>query len=492
MRKTYIIAVAALITGVAIGHYGFGYGDNSSAKSGEKEILYWVAPMDPNFRRDKPGKSPMGMDLIPVYEGDGASEDNENALELSPAVVNNIGVRKTQVTVSDLHREINTVGIVTLDETKTSHVHIRASGWIEKLNQKTAGEHVKKGDVLFEIYSPEIVAAQSEYLQAIGLHNKSLTEAAKSRLSVLGMTESDIASIKANGKTKDRVSVLAPQDGIILDVNVGEGMYVTSGLTIFSLADLSTIWVQADVFEAQAEWVQVGQAVKLTLPYTPGDVWEGRVKFIYPRIDTKSRTVQVRLEFNNKDNVLKPNMYGEVEIASAPIENALSIPREALIRTGKTDRVILALGDGKFRPAEVIAGTEVADRVVIENGLTEGEEIVTSGQFLIDSEASITGAFLRMMEEDTPGMDMDMSMDDDEPGGKPVHHGMGTVVSISEDGSVTLTHDPIDSLGWPSMTMDFSVADGVDISMFEAGDRMHFMIVKTDEGPFIITTAMKM
>lgn len=493
MRKTFIIGVVALTAGIAIGHFGFGTKsgtDMESADSSEREILYWVAPMDPNFRRDTPGKSPMGMDLIPVYEGEESGDNDENALQISASVVNNIGVRTAPATVSDLYREINSVGYVTMDETRTSHVHVRSAGWIEKLNKKAVGEPVKKGEVVFELYSPELVAAQSEYLQALRLKNPPLISASADRLRALGMTANDIVTIEKNGKTMERIEVLAPQDGVIMKLSVGEGMYITPGRTVFSLADLSRIWVKVEVFEAQSSWVAVGQDVALTLPYAPGEIRSGTVNYIYPDVDPKSRTIQVRLAFDNTDGKLKPNMFGEVSINASAIENALSIPREALIRTGKTDRVILALGDGKFRPAEVVAGVEVGDRVVITDGLAEGEHVVTSGQFLLDSEASLNGAFLRMLDADSEeGMGMDMAGD---IGDEAVHHGMGTVVSINDNGTVTMTHDPIESLGWPEMTMDFAVAPSVDLSVFEAGDRMHFMIKKSDAGLFIITTAMKM
>lgn len=487
MRKTYMFGAAGIALGLFVGYIGAGMGSQSDTTrpSGEKEILYWVAPMDANYRRDKPGKSPMGMDLIPVYAGEEPGLESEDALQISAATANNIGVRTALATVSDLNHEIDTVGFVTIDETRTSHVHVRTSGWIDVLYRKAVGEPVAKGEPIFELYSPDLVAAQAEYLQALKLNNGPFLDAAQNRLHALGMTPSEIDELKAGGKVKERIAVQAPQDGFIMALNVGEGMYVTPGQTVFSLADLSRIWVKAEVFEAHAGLVSVGQKAELTFPYFPGESWTGSVGYIYPEVDPKSRTVQVRLSFANADGKLKPNMHGDIVIAADASENALSIPKEALIRTGKTDRVILALDEGKFRPAEVVAGAEIEDRVIILDGLSEGEEVVSSGQFLIDSEASLNGAFLRMLDENSEEAEEDTDTEG-------VYHGMGTVQALKDDGSVTLSHEPIEALDWPAMTMDFLVAASVDLSPFEAGDRMHFTIVRTDEGPFMITMAMKM
>lgn len=494
MRKTVITAVIALTIGVGLGFGAGMLGDkpetSTSARTDEKEILYWVAPMDPNYRRDEPGKSPMGMDLIPIYAGEGDGDD-PNALKISAAMVNNIGVRTSVASVADLSREINTVGFITFDEDRTSHVHVRTAGWVEKLYRKAIGEFVKEGEVIFELYSQELVNAQIELQQALRLKQQALVSAAEERLKAFGMTARQIAALKAGGEVRQRIEVLAPQDGVIVKLEIGEGMHVTPGKTVFSLADLSTVWIKVDVFESQSDWVREGQPTIMTLPFLPGETWQGTVDYVYPIVDPMSRTVQVRLAFSNSDGRLKPNMYGEVEIAASPLENVVSIPREALIRSGKTDRVILALGDGKYRPAEVIAGIESGDRVEIRDGLSPGEVIVTSGQFLIDSEASINSAFLRMLDAGASsgheGHDMA-----DMPTDTQVHHGMGILNSIAADGTLNITHEPIPSLGWPAMTMDFNAADAIDLSSFGVGDRIHFELTQTSDGPFVITKASKM
>lgn len=368
-----------------------------SASAEENEILYWVAPMDPNYRRDEPGKSPMGMDLVPVYAnaaGDG------NSVSIDPAMIQSLGVRTAIVERGKLWRLINTVGYVAFDERKLSHLHLRTEGWIEKLNVKSDGERVKKGDVLFELYSRELVNAQEEYLQALRGSNDHLERASRERLEALGMSSAQIKQVARNKRAYQKVRILASQDGIIDSLNVREGMYVKPDTEVLTLADLSSIWLLVDIFERQANWVATGQPAEVRLGYLPGRLWEGEVEFIYPTIDPMTRTLQARLRFDNLDEALKPDMYANVRIYAGPKDAVLNIPREALIKTGDSQRVIVALGEGKFRAQEVNAGIESGDFVEIISGLHEGDRVVTSGQFLIDSEASLRASFGRMDEAD--------------------------------------------------------------------------------------------
>ncbi|MDH5408341.1 MAG: efflux RND transporter periplasmic adaptor subunit, partial [Gammaproteobacteria bacterium] len=275
--------------------------------SGEKKILYWVAPMDPAYRRDEPGKSPMGMDLVPVYdEGDG------NDVKISPAVENNMGVRTRVVERKKLWRRIDTVGYVDFDENKISHIHIRSKGWIQKLVVQSEGERVKKGQLLFELYSPELVNAQDDFLQAVRTGNKFLLGASRERLIALGISEQQIKEIRRKNRSNQYVRVYAPQDGIVSKLMVREGMYITPMMEVMSLADLSTIWILAEVFESQANWVKEGQSADVKLSYVPGREWEGKVEYIYPSLNQKTRTLKVRLRFDNPDEVLKPNMFADV------------------------------------------------------------------------------------------------------------------------------------------------------------------------------------
>jgi len=371
-----------------------GTGSTSTAIAAEDgEIRYWVAPMDPAYRRDKPGKSPMGMDLVPVY----ADSENENGIvKINPVMVQNLGVRTATVERGKLWRMVDAVGYVAFDERKLSHVHLHTDGWIEKLNVKSNGERVKKGDVLFELYSRDLVNAQEEYVQALRGSNDYLKRASRERLEALGMSTQQIDEVKKKRRAFRQVRVLASQDGIVHNLNVREGMFVKPSMEVMTLADLSTVWLLVDVFERQSNWVSVGQPAEVRLGYLPGREWEGNVEFVYPTIDPKTRTLQARLSFDNPDETLKPNMYANVRIYAGPKRDVLSIPREALIKSSDSQRVILSLGEGRFRAAPVRAGMESGEWVEIIDGLNEGDKVVTSAQFLIDSEASLKASFSRM------------------------------------------------------------------------------------------------
>ncbi len=368
----------------------------------DKEILYWVAPMDPNYKRDKPGQSPMGMDLIPVYAD---PDSNGNTVNIAPEVVQNLGVRISVAERTRLWRGIDTVGYVNYDESKVSHIHLRTEGWIEKLTVQSEGERVKKGDFLFDLYSPRLVNAQEELVTAIASGNKGLIRASKERLSSLGVSSSQIAQLQKDKKIRQRISIYAPQDGVVSTLPVREGMFVKPAMKVMSLGDLSSIWILAEVFERQSGWVSVGQPAEVRLSYQPGKVWEGVVEYIYPDLDPKTRTLKVRLRFDNPGELLKPNMYANIRIFGGPKEDVIVIPLEGLIRTGREERVIIDLGEGRFEARTVTAGIESGDYVEIIQGVDEGEKVVISGQFLIDSEASMRASLTRMSGEDKDQME---------------------------------------------------------------------------------------
>ncbi|MDH5736598.1 MAG: efflux RND transporter periplasmic adaptor subunit, partial [Gammaproteobacteria bacterium] len=310
----------------------------------DKKILYWVAPMDANYRRDAPGKSPMGMDLIPVYEeSEDKNTDDGPVVKISPAVINNMGVRTATVERGPLWRRIDTVASVDYDESKVSHIHLRTDGWIENLNVRSEGERIKKGDRLFNVYSPTLVNAMEEYVQSLTSNNRRLVNASRDRLGSLGISNQQIDVLEKNRKVPQTVSIYAQQDGVVVSLMVREGMYVKPDTEIMRLADLSRVWILAEVFETQADWVELGQSADVSLSYLPGRQWEGKVEYIYPTLDAKTRTLKVRLQFDNPDEALKPNMYGHVSIYGGAKKDVLIMPREALIRTGHEQRVIMNL-----------------------------------------------------------------------------------------------------------------------------------------------------
>jgi Cu(I)/Ag(I) efflux system membrane fusion protein len=370
-------------------------------QEGDREVLYWVAPMDPNYRRDKPGKSPMGMALVPVYAS--ADDAPGNIVSIEPAIVQNLGVRTTTAERTRLWRGINTVGYVDYDESKTSHIHLRTEGWIERLAVESEGERVHKGQRLFDLYSPALVNAQEEFIQALKIGNKGLEQASRARLAALGIPEDQIRQLKKDRRARQTITLYAPQDGVVSMLPVREGMFVKPADLVMSLAELSTVWLLAEVFERQADWVKVGQPAEVRLPYLPGRTWEGRVEYIYPSLDPKTRTLKARLRFDNPDEALKPNMYAHVKIFGGPREDTIVIPLEALIRTGREERVILSLGEGRFESRTVTAGIESGDWVEILKGIDAGEAVVISGQFLIDSEASLKASMRRMGSPDGDG-----------------------------------------------------------------------------------------
>ena len=399
MKKMLIIAaalMAAFVFGLGAGRFWSTGSDvpANSASNGEREILYWTAPMDPGIRSDSPGKSPMGMDLVPVY-ADEVGTEVPGVVSIDAAIVNNLGVRTAAAERGVLSRRIETVGYVGYDEDTLHHVHTRVEGWIEKLAVKATGDPVKKGQVLFALYSPTLVNAQEEFIATLNSSVQGLADASRQRLLALGVSQAEIARLASDRRVQQRVEVFAQADGFIAHLGVREGIFVTPATDIMSIAELDQVWVLAEVFERQAAWVQPGQGADVELDYLPGKHWQGTVDYVYPELDEKTRTLKVRLRFGNADRVLRPNMFTRVTIFGTETDAVVHVPREALIRGGKSDRVILSLGDGRFRAQPVATGIHSGDRVEILRGIAEGEQVVTSGQFLIDSESNIDTALER-------------------------------------------------------------------------------------------------
>jgi Cu(I)/Ag(I) efflux system membrane fusion protein len=398
-----IFLLAAAVAGFLAGRFYIPSGDGSPATSGdggERETLYWVAPMDANYRRDEPGKSPMGMDLVPVYADEVDSQPG--TVKIDPTVVNNLGVRTARAERGALSRHIDTVGYVQFDEDTLHHVHTRVDGWIEKLATKATGDPVEQGQLLFELYSPTLVNAQQEFLAALRSNNAVLRQASRERLTALGVTEGEIARLEKERTVRQRVRVYAEADGVIAHLAVREGIFVTPANEVMSIAELDKVWVLAEVFEREAAWVKPGQMAMVELDYLPGKMWHGTVDYVYPELDPKTRTLTVRIRFDNEDEMLRPNMFARVTIYAEDTGSVVHVPREAVIRGGTIDRVVVALGEGRYRSRKVTLGIESHDRVAIRSGLEAGEEIVVSGQFLIDSESNIEAALARMDRQDEP------------------------------------------------------------------------------------------
>ena len=470
--------IIAIIIGAAIGSGTLGLFLNPNSEgpktnSEEKKPLYWVAPMDSNYRRDKPGKSPMGMDLIPVYEDESSTDDfGPGAVRVAPHVVNNLGVRTAPVELENMHTEISTVGYVQYDEDKLIHIHPRVDGWIEKLYVKAEGDPVEKGQPLYSLYSPQLVNAQEELLIALKRNNGSLVTAAKDRLKALQLSAGLIKELEQTKKVQQTITFYSPQAGVVDGLKIREGFYVKPGDTLLSIGKLDQVWVEAEVFERDAALIKEGLPVSMTLDYLPGEDWTGVVDYVYPALNSKTRTLRVRLKFGNPDFQLKPNMFAQVSIHANQADSAIIVPKEAVIRTGKQDRVVLALGDGQFKSIEVTIGRVDKDSIEILSGLNEDDVVVTSAQFLIDSESSKSSDFKRMTHDEVPNS---IWM-------------QGEVNSVmTGHRMVNITHGPAEAWDWPEMTMDFNVAENVDVDSLKSGQSLHFEVSKTEDSGYEVT-----
>ena len=459
-----------------------GSSDSKSKKANEP--LYWVAPMDANYRRDKPGKSPMGMDLVPVYEEGAGADDSPGTIKIDPNVVNNLSVKTGEVRKDSLVNTVKTVGYVTYDETKITRVHTRTEGWIEKLFVNHAGQRIEAGQPLFTMYSPALVNAQQEYLLAKKRNNNSLLKAAKQRLHSLNFDAKELKKLNQQEKPLQNVTFYAKSNGLVDELDVREGAFLQPGTRLMTIGNLDTVWVEVELFERQLPYVKVGQSASITLDYLPAKSWQGAVDYIYPIVNPSNRTAKVRLEVQNPQHELKANMFAEVSIDTATTEQILQVPQQAVIRTEDNNRVVLALGDGKFKSVGVTLGRTTNDNIEVLDGLVEGDEVVLSGQFLIDSESSIESDFKRFGEqhaqdhEHQHGHDMDMSV--------PSARVSGLINSVDVDSNtVNISRGAIEKWNREPMTMDFDLDSSLSIDLFVVGENIDFTFEIRDEGFFI-------
>lgn len=360
-------------------------------------VLYWYDPMRPEVHFDKPGRSPfMDMDLLPK-RGDSAGG---GSVSIDPRVVQNLGVRTAPATQADVAAEITVTGTIAVDERRRTTVSARASGWLERLDVRAPGDTVEMGQRLGGLYSPDLLAAQEEYLLAIRTSDDALIPAARRRLELLGVTTGQLDRITRRGSPDRQIDIVAPTGGIVTELLVREGAAVTSGMPLVELADLSRVWVLAEAPESQGAWLKAGQTVRVELARTGAEPITGRLDYVYPEVSPATRTVRVRIVVPNDGLALRPGQSARVTLHGEP-HSALLVPSEALIRSGERTAVILAEGQGRFRPVAVVAGPERGDRTEIRSGLKAGDPVVVSGQFLIDSEANLRGALDRML----PGAD---------------------------------------------------------------------------------------
>lgn len=375
----------------------------------EQKIKYWQAPMDPTYIRNEPGKSPMGMDLIPVYENQATGGA---MISIDPTTIQNMGVRTVGVVRGDLSRSIRTVGLISYEEPKQYVVNAKIAGWVEKLYVAETGQQVQKGQKLLEIYSPELFTAQQELLLARDNYNslkdssfthivdsaKRLLNSSRKRLQLWDVSHEQITLLEKTGQVKKTITLFAQYKGIVTEKTVNEGMYVKPGMPLLNLADLSKVWVLADIYEYQLPWVKVGQSVRVELPYVKDRSLAGHINYLYPFVEPKTRTIKARIELDNANFELRPDMYVTVYLNGEQLNNALIIPQEAVLYSGEKQTVFVAQSGGRFEPRLVKTGLQGENgHIEILQGLFEGEQVVTSAQFMLDSESKLREAIQKML-----------------------------------------------------------------------------------------------
>ena len=378
----------------------------------ERRVRHWVSPMDPSYVREAPGKDYMGHDLVPVYEGGGSS-----AITINPVTLQNMGVRTVAATRGDLQREVRAVGRIGYEEPKQFIVNSKLGGWVERLHVNETGQLVRKGQPLLDIYSPELVAAQQEYLLAlshrselagssfaeIGAGGDRLVEAARQRLKYWDISAGQVAQLEKSGRIRKTLTLYSPYSGIVTEKKVLEGMSVMPGMELMQIADISRVWVYADIYEYELPWVKQGQDAVVEIPNAVDKPLRGKVAYVYPTVDPMTRTIQVRIELPNPGLKLKPEMFANVRLQTLPVKNALTVPVDAVLNSGTGQHVFVALGQGQFEPRTVTTGVQGANgRVQVLSGLKNGEEVVTSAQFLFDSESKLREAIQKMQEPKMP------------------------------------------------------------------------------------------
>lgn len=415
-KSVLIIAPLMLIIGLFGGYW---IADSKQAteqpltRTADRKILFYRNPMNPEVTSSVPAQDAMGMDYIPVYaQDDSDNNTSANTVIIDGVTVQNISVRTAKAVKTTLYHTVRAVGRVAYDEQRMVHLHPKTEGWIEKLNVDKTGQRVKKNTDLLSIYSPQLVASQQEYLLALNnlkaLKNspiedirrgaEELVKSSRERLKLLDVPSHQIRDLERGHKIKKALHIHAPADGIVMKIGAREGQFVTPATEIYMIADLSKVWVLVDIYEPELPWVKQGDSVEMQLAGIPGKTFTGHLAYIYPYAEAKTRTIKVRLVFDNPNLLLKPNMFAEVTIHAGKQQNVVVIPSEAVIRSGSRNQVFVVRAAGKFEPRRVTLGLESNGSVVVIEGIKAGEEVVTSAQFLIDSESKLREATAKMLE----------------------------------------------------------------------------------------------
>lgn len=450
---------------------GLKAGDTDPA-SGRK-ILYYHDPMVPGNKFDKPAKSPfMDMMLVPVYAD---SDSDQGKITVSPRVQQNLGVRTALVAEGTLAPQVSAVGSIAFNERDQAIVQARATGYVERLHVRATLDRVAKGQPLVDLYVPDWVAVQEEFLalrRMQGTDLASLVDGARQRMRQVGMGDEQIRQIETSGRTQPRITITAPLGGVVVELLVREGMTVMAGTTLFRINGLSTVWANAEVPESQSALLRPGAKVQARSPAAPGTSFDGKVQAILPEVNPATRTLKARMELANPGFHLVPGMLVTMQFMDLRADKALLVPTEAVIQTGKRTVVMLAEENGRFRPVDVEAGIETGGQTEIKRGLQPGQRVVVSSQFLIDSEASLKGVEARLNEVPKPAA----------ANTAPRHEGQARIDAMTPD-AITLSHGPIPSIKWGSMTMDFKPPPPQALPRkLAAGDTVSFEFYIDSEG----------
>lgn len=462
------VAIALVAGGLGYGLAQLNRAAPVAAAEGRK-ILYWYDPMVPMERYPGPGKSSMNMDLIPKY----ADEAQAAGVKIDPAAIQTLGVRLALVQRSDFAQGIDVTGVLEFNQRDVAIVQAKAAGFVQRVHARAPGDVVVAGAPIADLLIPSWAGAQGEYLAVRRSGDRVLEAAARQRLTLLGMSDALINEIGRTGQTRNVVTVTTPIGGALQTLEVRSGMTVGQGQTLAQVSGLASVWLNAAVPEALAGQVRVGQSVRAELAAFPGENFTGKVAAILPAAQTESRTLTVRIELANPGRRLRPGMFATVHLGGAA-RSALTVPSEAVIRTGKRALVMIAGDGGRFSPVEVQLGREDGERIEVLAGLSEGQKVVASGQFLIDSEASLAGLQMKPLAAvaSTP------------PAKARLYESRGRIETLTA-GSITLSHEPVPAIGWPAMTMTFKLEPPSLAKDLKAGDRVTFGFEQTSDGAVV-------
>jgi Cu(I)/Ag(I) efflux system membrane fusion protein len=506
---------ALLLSAVAVAGYRLGIHEASGEKpttgsaKAERKVMYYRNPMGLPDTSPVPKKDAMGMDYVPVYEGDTEAGSNA-AISISVDKVQKLGVKSEASALRELNRTLRVTGRIEIDERRTYTIAPKFEGWVEHLYVNTTGQTVTRGQPLFDVYSPELVSAQREHALAVqGLASlKDADNDARQSMQQLASSSAarlknwDIAgsasSVSAGNEARPRITFHAPASGIVLEKKAVQGMRFMPGEMLYQIADLSSVWVIAEVPEQDIGQVQLGTRTQVTADAYPDRTFDGKVAFIYPTLNSATRTVQVRMEIANPKGLLKPAMFANAQIAVGKAHKVLSVPTSAVIDSGSRQVVLVRLAEGRFEPRTVTLGNRSENYVEVLTGITAGEQVVTSANFLIDAESNLKAALSGMGDapvgaatSTSSGQTLAANANRQQAGSykavSVAHQAQGTLNSVNEDGTVSVTHTPIPSLKWPGMTMDFALANSSLAAGIKPGSAISFELVERAPGEWVIT-----